>query len=238
MLNRKGQGSLTVAIIASTLFATIVASATSWYLSVGNKVDAIDAKLEAVSIAMSEWQRLEHMSFDELEAKRDVFKTPWDVGDKYKVSVQLGEQGYFKDGVCHPKSGEYAAEDSTCFQNTIMTVYSKADDGSNSSELTTRTLPLASRDSFYNKKEIDKKITDIRQEMLNSSAHLSKNWRDDDDCTVIDLTAPFWYPKGECLDTNWGFGPYRCQRVSKGEYITKTVTVVNDCIYNNGGSDG
>ena len=142
-----------------------MASATSWYLSVGNKVDTIDAKLEAVSIAMSEWQRLEHMSFEELEAKRNSFKTPWDVGDKYKVSVQLGEQGYFKDGICHPKSGEYAAEDSTCFQNTIMTVYSKADDGSNSSELTTRTLPLASSDSFYNKKEIDGKIEEVKAEL-------------------------------------------------------------------------
>ena len=178
---------------------------------------------------MSEWQRLEHMSFEELEAKRNSFKTPWDVGDKYKVSVQLGEQGYFKDGICHPKSGEYAAEDSTCFQNTIMTVYSKADDGSNSSELTTRTLPLASRDSFYNKKEIDDKMNSLKTEIINNSATLSDGWNGCPGGWNTVLTAPKWVPKGECIEHKNIWGP--CTRYSKGEYVRTSVTVNEGCPY-------
>lgn len=141
--NRKGQGTLTIAIIASTLFATIVASATSWYLSMNNKVDGFDDKLESMSIAMSEWQRLEHMSLEELEAHRDEYKDPWDVGSKYKVSVTLGEQGTFEDGQCKTTTSSGSSDEKNCFKDTIMTVY----DSNDIPLYTTRTLPLSSQSS-------------------------------------------------------------------------------------------
>ena len=138
--NRSGQGSLTATIVASTLFATIVASATSWYLSMNDKVDNFDDKLEAMSVAMSEWQRLEHMSLEDLENKRTEFKTPWSVGN-YKISVTLGEQGTFTDGKCTTAAND---EDSkNCFKDTIVTVY----DNRSKVLYTTRTLPLLSRES-------------------------------------------------------------------------------------------
>ena len=100
------------------------------------KVDNFDDKLEAMSIAMSEWQKLEHMSLENLENKRTEFKTPWTVGN-YKISVTLGEQGAFTDGQCNTTA---SGEEKNCFKDTTMTVYDK--DGK--SLYTTRTLPLSS----------------------------------------------------------------------------------------------
>lgn len=137
-VNCKGQGSLLVSIIATLTFGMIVSSATTWYLSMNDKVDVFDDKLEAMSIAMSEWQRLEHISLDELEENREKYKTPWNVGDKYKISVTLGEQGVFEEGQCKTPSSD--SDDKNCFKNTIMTVY----DSNNIPLYTTRTLPLSS----------------------------------------------------------------------------------------------
>lgn len=101
-----------------------------------DKVDNFDDKLEAMSIAMSEWQRLEHMSLEDLENKRTDFKTPWTVGN-YKISVTLGEQGKFADGSC---STTASGDEKNCFKDTTMTVYDK--DGK--AIYSTRTLPLSS----------------------------------------------------------------------------------------------
>ena len=85
------------------------------------------------------------MSLDELEANRENYKNPYDVGEKFKVGVTLGEQGFFDEGKCNSLTGTYAGENANCFKDTIMTVYDK--DGN--AMYTTRSLPLSvSRDSF------------------------------------------------------------------------------------------
>ena len=143
--NKKGQGALLATIIGSIVMSTIIASSTQWFLSMNKTMGATNERLEAMTIAMSEWQRLEHMSLDELEANRKNYKTPYAVGDKFKVGVTLGEQGYFDKGTCNSLTGSYASENANCFKDTIMTVYDK----SGSALYTTRSLPLSvSRDSF------------------------------------------------------------------------------------------
>ena len=145
MSNKKGQSSLIGVILASVIGTVIVGSLTQWYLSMNKTMTGTNDRLEAMTIAMSEWQRLEHMSLDELEANRENYKNPYNVGDKFKVGINLGEQGFFDDGKCNSLAGEYATESANCFKDTIMTVYDK--DGS--AMYTTRSLPLAvSHDSF------------------------------------------------------------------------------------------
>lgn len=143
--DKYGQGSLVGVILASVIGTVIVGSLTQWYLSMNKTMSGINDRLEAMTIAMSEWQRLEHMSLDELEANRENYKNPYDVGEKFKVGVTLGEQGFFDEGKCNSLTGTYAGENANCFKDTIMTVYDK--DGN--AMYTTRSLPLSvSRDSF------------------------------------------------------------------------------------------
>lgn len=143
--NKKGQGSLVALILGGIILSTVVSSATSWYLSMNQNMSGTNDRLEAMSVAMSEWQRLEHMSLDELEANRENYKTPYKVGDKFKVGVALGEKGFFDEGTCNSLTGKYSGESPNCFKDTIMTVYNK----DNIAMYTTRSLPLSvSRDSF------------------------------------------------------------------------------------------
>lgn len=145
MLNKKGQCSLSVAIIASTIFAAIVASATNWYLSISKTIAGTDDRLEAITIAISEWQRLEHMSLEELEANRENYKNPYGVGEKFKVGITLGEQGFFAEGKCNSLTDSYAGETANCFKDTVMTVYDK----SGTSMYTTRSLPLSTGSNAF-----------------------------------------------------------------------------------------
>lgn len=126
-------------VLGGVVLSTVVSSATAWYLSMNKTMSGTNDKLEAMTIAMSEWQRLEHMSLEELEANRENYKNPYNVGDKFKVGINLGEQGFFDDGKCNSLTGQYAAESANCFKDTIMTVYDK--DGS--AMYTTRSLPLS-----------------------------------------------------------------------------------------------
>lgn len=143
--DKSGQSSLVGVILASVIGTVIVGSLTQWYLSINKTMSGTNDRLEAMTIAMSEWQRLEHMSLDELEANRENYKNPYDVGEKFKVGVTLGEQGFFDEGKCNSLTGTYAGENANCFKDTIMTVYDK--DGN--AMYTTRSLPLSvSRDSF------------------------------------------------------------------------------------------
>lgn len=143
--DKSGQGSLVAVILASVIGTIIISSTTQWFLSMNKTMDGTNDRLEAMTIAMSEWQRLEHMSLDELEANRENYKNPYDVGEKFKVGVTLGEQGFFDEGKCNSLTGTYAGENANCFKDTIMTVYDK--DGN--AIYTTRSLPLSvSRDSF------------------------------------------------------------------------------------------
>ena len=139
--DKSGQSSLVGVILASVIGTVIVGSLTQWYLSMNKTMDRTDDRLEAISIAMSEWQRLEHMSLDELEANRENYKTPYNVGDKFTVGVNLGEQGFFNNGTCNALTGNYASESPNCFKDTTMTVYDK--DGK--AIYTTRSLPLSSQ---------------------------------------------------------------------------------------------
>ncbi|MCR4913461.1 MAG: hypothetical protein K5983_06955 [Lactobacillus sp.] len=154
--NNKGYGNILAVILASVVGAVIVGSITQWYLSVHKNVGGIDDHLEAMSIATSEWQHLEHMSFNELEASKEKFKTPYQVGN-YKVSVNLGNKGYFSNGKCGTSipSGKSA----NCFQDSTMTVYNS----SGEREYTTRTLPLIA--GLYTLEEIDKKIAAVGEKM-------------------------------------------------------------------------
>ena len=132
-------------VLGGVVLSTVVSSATAWYLSMNKTMSGTNDRLEAMTIAMSEWQRLEHMSLDELEANRENYKNPYDVGEKFKVGVTLGEQGFFDEGKCNSLTGTYAGENANCFKDTTMTVYDK--DGN--AMYTTRSLPLSvSRDSF------------------------------------------------------------------------------------------
>lgn len=139
--DKSGQGSLVAVILASVIGTIIISSTTQWFLSMNKTMDRTDDRLEAMSIAMSEWQRLEHMSLDELEANRENYKTPYNVGDKFTVGVNLGEQGFFDNGTCNALTGDYASESPNCFKDTTMTVYDK--DGK--AMYTTRSLPLFSQ---------------------------------------------------------------------------------------------
>ena len=141
MSNRKGQGSLVAVILASVIGTIIIGSTTQWFLSMNKTMDKTSDQLESMTIATSEWQRLEHMSLDELEANRENYKTPYKVGDNFTVGVNLGEQGFFDNGTCNALTGDYASESPNCFKDTTMTVYDK--DGK--AIYTTRSLPLFSQ---------------------------------------------------------------------------------------------
>ena len=173
--NKSGQGSLVAIILGCVLLSTIVASSTSWYISMRNNLSNTEDKLEAQTIAQSEWERLSHMSLDELEANRNNFKTPYSAGteSQYSVSVNLGEKGTFNNGTCGAVSGGYA----NCFKNTTITVYR---DGNRM--FTTRTLPLMAGD--YTRREIDTKFsaeakarsdkdTDLQNQINNLTARLN-----------------------------------------------------------------
>ena len=137
--DKKGQGLLLTSVVGGAIVSLIVASATSWFLSMNQNMNGTNDRLEAMTIAMSEWQRLEHMSLEELEANRENYKTPYKVGKKFTVGVNLGEQGFFEDGECNSLTGKYSSESANCFKDTTMTVYDKDGKGL----YTTRSLPLS-----------------------------------------------------------------------------------------------
>ena len=138
-LNKQAQGSLIAIVLGGVVLSTILSSVTAWYLSMNKTMSGTKDQLEAMTIAMSEWQRLEHMSLEELEDNRENYKNPYNVGDKFKVGINLGEQGFFDEGKCNSLTGTYAGEYANCFKDTIMTVYDK--DGN--AMYTTRSLPLS-----------------------------------------------------------------------------------------------
>lgn len=142
---KSGQGSLVAIVLASVIGTILISSATSWYLSMRKGVGNIEDKLEAQTIAQSEWERLSHMSLDELEAKREEFAEPYSAGtdSQYQISVKLGEKGTFYEGTCGDIGSDGYAN---CFKNTTITVYRDGD-----RMFTTRTLPLMTED--YNRGE-------------------------------------------------------------------------------------
>lgn len=159
--NRSGQGSLVSVIVATVMLGMICATGTEWYLSMRKNIGNTEEKLEAQTIAMSEWERLSHMSLDELEASRETLKKPYAAG-QFTVSVNLGQKGTFNNGTCGAVSGGYA----NCFKNTTITVYR---DGNRM--FTTRTLPLMA--GTYTRKEIDDKFASLlRLEPIDEKAEI------------------------------------------------------------------
>ena len=155
--NRSGQGSLVGVIVATVMLSMIVAAGTEWYLSMRKNIGNTEEKLEAQTIAMSEWERLSHMSLDELEASRDALKKPYAAG-QFTVSVNLGQKGTFNNGTCGAVTGGYA----NCFKDTTITV---SRDGSRL--FTTRTLPLMAGD--YTRREIDAKLAALDSKITNNT---------------------------------------------------------------------
>lgn len=158
LIGKSGQGSLIAVALGGVLLSTLVASATSWYITMRKNIGNTEDKLEAQTIAISEWERLSHMSLDELEAKRSELAKPYSAGagSQYQVSVNLGQKGTFNGGTCGAVSGGYA----NCFKDTTITVYR---DGSRM--FTTRTLPLMAGD--YTRKEIDDLLANIKNDYTN-----------------------------------------------------------------------
>ena len=150
--DKSGQGGLVAVVLAGLVGSILVSSATSWYLSMRNGMGNLEDKLEAQTIAQSEWERLSHMSLDELEAKRGELAEKYSAGSdsQYQISVNLGEQGTFNNGTCGGIGSDGYAN---CFKNTTITVYR---DGNRM--FTTRTLPLMAGD--YTRKEIDDKFAE------------------------------------------------------------------------------
>lgn len=143
--NHKGYG-LTTTIVASVVLATLIGSATSWWLSMKNSLADADDRMEAMTIALSEWNRLEHMQLSELRENKINLETPYLVGEKFKVSVHLGEEGYFDKGLCNPLTGTYEGYASNCFDRSSLSIYSK--DGA-IPLYTTRSMPLSVASSTF-----------------------------------------------------------------------------------------
>lgn len=162
--NRSGQGSLVGVIVATVMLSMIVAAGTEWYLSMRKNIGNTEEKLEAQTIAMSEWERLSHMSLDELEASREALKKPYAAG-QFTVSVNLGQKGTFNNGTCGAVTGGYA----NCFKDTTITV---SRDGSRL--FTTRTLPLMAGD--YTRREIDNLLAGIRNDYNNKDNALKNDY--------------------------------------------------------------
>lgn len=157
--NKQAQGGLVAVVLAGLVGSILVSSATSWYLSMRQNVGNVEQKLEAQTIAQSEWERLSHMSLDELEAKRGELAQKYSAGtnSQYQISVNLGQKGTFNGGTCgNIGSDGYA----NCFKNTTITVYQ---DGNRL--FTTRTLPLMAGD--YTRREVDNLLSNLRNDLRN-----------------------------------------------------------------------
>ena len=149
--SKSGQGSIVAVILASVIGTILVGSLTQWYLSIDKNIGNQNTKLEASTVSMEEWNRLGHMSLEELRAQKETLKEPYPVGD-YKVMVNLGEEGYFSDGKCGSvPSGKIA----NCFNDTTITVFNS--DGER--QFSSRQLPL--QVGIYTKEEIDGLLTDM-----------------------------------------------------------------------------
>lgn len=177
--SRSGQGSLVGVIVATVMLSMICAAGTEWYLSMRKNIGNTEEKLEAQTIAMSEWERLSHMSLDELEASREALKKPYAAG-QFTVSVNLGQKGTFNNGTCGAVTDGYA----NCFKDTTITV---SRDGSRL--FTTRTLPLMAGN--YTRREIDNLLASIRNDYNNKDNALKNDYVNRDNALQNDYTSKY-----------------------------------------------
>ena len=142
-------------ILAVVIGATVITPMVGWLLSINKSVGESNSKLESVTVSQSEWNRLQHMSLEELRANKETLATPYKVGDGFQVKVNLGNEGYFSNGKCGTiPSGKYA----NCFKDTTITVYNNDGDRLFSS----RQLPLLT--GLYTQEEIDGKLSKLEQQ--------------------------------------------------------------------------
>lgn len=210
-ISKSGQGSIVAVILASVIGTILVGSLTQWYLSIDKNIGNQNTKLEASTVSLEEWNRLGHMSLEELRSQKETLKEPYPVGD-YKVMVNLGEEGYFSDGKCGAvPSGRIA----NCFNDTTITVFNS--DGER--QFNSRQLPL--QVGIYTKEEIDALLKDydnklaqmkslyetrlknLEDNMKNSSYQISlhctntDSWSSGATCagpTSVSLTLPKGFP--------------------------------------------
>lgn len=153
-------------ILALVIGATITVPITGWILSLNQNIGETNAKLEASTVSTEEWNRLGHMSLDELRAQKETLKEPYPVGD-YKVMVNLGEEGYFSDGKCGAiPSGRVA----NCFDNTTITVFNADGDR----QFNSRQLPL--QVGIYTKEEIDALLKAMNDDYQNKLASMKTDY--------------------------------------------------------------
>ena len=115
--NQKGF-SLVEIIIGSSILSLIVVGASLWLLNMNQSVSQMDEKLYASSIAMNEWEKLSHMTMNELEESREKLKEKQKIGD-YEMSINLGEKGTFSDGVC----GKNKDGIQNCFSDSEIKIF-------------------------------------------------------------------------------------------------------------------
>lgn len=164
--SKAGQGSIVAVILASVIGTILVGSLTQWYLSIDKNIGNQNTKLEASTVSMEEWNRLGHMSLEELRAQKETLKEPYPVGD-YKVMVNLGEEGYFSDGKCGAvPSGKIA----NCFNDTTITVFNS--DGER--QFNSRQLPL--QVGIYTKEEIDALLKAMNDDYQNKLASMKTDY--------------------------------------------------------------
>lgn len=142
--DKKGQGALTTTILGAVVLSTLVASATSWYLSMQGNISKMDNSLEAMMIAQNEYSTLSHMSMEDLEKRKDYYTNGYDVGSNYTITFNLGEKGSFKDGSCKT-SGLSDDDERNCYANTNAVVKDKQ---SGKVLYTTRTTPIVTTGAF------------------------------------------------------------------------------------------
>ena len=168
--SKAGQGSIVAVILASVIGTILVGSLTQWYLSLDKNIGNQNTKLEASTVSLEEWNRLGHMSLEELRSQKETLKEPYPVGD-YKVMVNLGEEGYFSDGKCGAvPSGKIA----NCFNDTTITVFNS--DGER--QFNSRQLPL--QVGIYTKEEIDALFKDYDERI--------KKLEETPSGTILDIT--------------------------------------------------
>jgi len=169
--DKSGQASMIAVVIAGVVGTILVSSITAWYLSMRANLGNTEDKLEAQTIAQSEWERLSHMSLDELEASRSILANPYSAGtgSHYQISVNLGQKGTFNNGTCGAIGSDGYAD---CFKDTTITVYH---DGTRM--FTTRTLPLMAGN--YTRKEIDNLLADMRNDYTTKINNLTNRLNND-----------------------------------------------------------
>lgn len=116
--NKQGMGLIPM-IMAVVVGAVVITSTTSWLLSLNAKISNIDGRLEAMTIATSEWNRLNAMPMDAIEAQKDKLAN-YTVGE-YQLSVILGDKGVMDDGTCKT-SGLGTDEELNCYNDSKVII--------------------------------------------------------------------------------------------------------------------